>query len=256
MKIRVATITRFPVKGLSADFLDRVELTAGAGLPHDRRFAIVHGASTFDLSAPTWRPKANFLMLAKNERLAQLETAFDPQTGVLTIRRAGRQVARGQITTPMGRLLIDQFFAAFMAGEAPGTPHILEAPGHMFSDAEQKYVSILNRASVHDLERVVHVPVDPVRFRGNLLLDGLEPWEEAGWIGRSLTVGGARLTVERPISRCAATNVDPATGVRDLNIPLALKRGYDHINCGVYARVDTSGPVAVGDRAVLDQTEL
>ena len=252
MDIRIATITRFPVKGLSAEHLDHVDLTAGGGLPHDRRFAIVHGASTFDLSEPAWRPKSNFLMLAKNERLAQLETAFDPTMGVLTIRRGGRQVARGQITTPMGRLLIDQFFAAFMAGEAPGMPHILEAPGHMLSDAPEKYVSIINRASVDDLERVVHVPVNPVRFRGNLLLEGPEPWEEAHWIGRGITIGDAHLTVERPISRCAATNVDPVTGARDLNIPQAMQRGYGHINCGVYARVDRAGPVAVGDRAVLD----
>ena len=175
------------MKGLSAQILPEVDLTAGEGLPDDRRFAITHGTSSFGTSAPEWRPKKDFLQLARNERLAALETTCHSATGILTIRRNGRQVARGQDTNPTGRLLINQFFAAYMKGEVPGTPCLVEAPGVMFSDTREKYVSILNAASVADIERVVNAPVDPVRFRADLLLDGLEPWAEAKWVGhRSL----------------------------------------------------------------------
>ena len=172
MDTAVAKIYRYPVKGLSAQILAEVVLTPGEGLPDDRRFAITHGASTYDSSEPEWRPKRDFLQLAKNERLAALETDYDSSTGSLTIRRNGRQVARGQITNPTGRLLINQFVAAYMKGEAPGTPCLVEAPGVMFSDTREKYVSILNAGSVADIERVVNAPVDPVRFRANLLLEG------------------------------------------------------------------------------------
>lgn len=134
-----------------------------------------------------------------------------------------------------------------MAGQVPGTPHLVEAPGHMFSDAPEKFVSLLNLASIRDLERVVQAPVDPRRFRANLLLAGLDPWTEMHWIGRTLEVGAARLEVVSAIDRCAATNVDPATGSRDLNIPLALRKGYGHTECGLYARVVDGGRVAVGD---------
>ena len=45
------------------------------------------------------------------------------------------------------------------------------------------------------------------------------------------------------IDRCAATNVDPATGLRDLNIPLALRQHYGHIDCGVLLRVVRGGKI-------------
>jgi len=254
MNASLAKIYRYPVKGLSADPLTEVVLESGETLPEDRRFAITHGASNFDPNMPGWLPKHNFLMLSRNERLAALETQYDPATGTLTIRRNGRQVARGRITTPTGRMLIDEFFAAYMKGQGPGgMPHLVEAPGHSFSDTREKLVSIVGTASVQDLERVVHVPVDPRRFRANLLIEGLEPWAEQKWIGRSIRIGVARLEIVEPISRCAATNVDPETGVRDLNLLQALMRGYGHDRCGVYARVVDSGRIALGDSVtVLD----
>ena len=117
----------------------------------------------------------------------------------------------------------------------------------MFSDTPEKYVSILNLASVQDIERVVQTPVDPIRFRANLLLDGMEAWAEAKWVGRSIAIGDVVLEVAEQIGRCAATEVNPATATRDINIPLQLQRGYSHRNCGVYARVIRGGRIAPGD---------
>ena len=87
MPISIAEIRRYPVKGLTAESLDSVTLARGEGLPHDRRFAIAHGSARIDADAPRWMPRDNFLMLAKNEKLAQLEAHFDPEAGTLTLRR-------------------------------------------------------------------------------------------------------------------------------------------------------------------------
>ena len=92
MTLEIARICRYPVKGLSAENLDRVRLSPGLGLPDDRRFALAHGSTAFDVSAPAWMPKHNFLMLAKNERLAKLHSRYDSTTGILTIERDGKQV--------------------------------------------------------------------------------------------------------------------------------------------------------------------
>lgn len=244
----IAGIQYFPVKSLSAQPLDRVELAVGEGLPHDRRFAITHGASAFDPAEPAWKPKTNFLALVRDERLATLESTYDPATTSLVLYRAGKPVARGQIGTPTGRLLIDQFLAAYMSGAAvPGPYKIVEASGHAFTDIPDRAVSIINLASVRDLERVTKAPVDPLRFRGNLHLKGLAPWAEMGWVGRRLRIGGATLEVFKTITRCAATEVNPATGERDMPVLKALKTGFDHVVCGVYARVVDPGTVAVGD---------
>ena len=251
MSITVQDICRYPIKGLNAEHLDRVTLAAGEGLPHDRRFAIAHGSTKFDASAPTWLPKSNFLMLMRDEKLAQLNAHFEPDSGMLSIERGGKQVVRAKITEPMGKTLIGQFIASFMAGATRGTPRLVEAPGHMFSDVRHKCVSIINIASVKDLERVVRDTVDPLRFRANIYVDGAAAWSEFEWIGKEITLGTARLKVSAPIDRCAATNVNPETAQRDRNIPLSLQRGFGHTDMGIYADVIDDGVVATGDALML-----
>jgi hypothetical protein len=249
MTITVAGIDRYPIKGLSAEPLEAADLIVGEGLPGDRRFALALESTRFDADAPQWLPKTSFLMLMRNERLAALETRYDAGEGILTVRREGKPVARGKITTPVGRAMIEEFFDAYMQGEIAGKPRVVAAPaGHMFSDHRNKVLSIINLATVRDVERVVGQPVDPLRFRANLYLEGAEPWAEFDWVDRDIAAGEARLRVTARIDRCAATTVRPGVGVRDINVPKALQRGFGHIDCGVYARVTADGRVAVSDR--------
>ena len=91
-------------------------------------------------------------------------------------------------------------------------------------------------------------PVDPLRFRANIYVSGWPAWHEFDLIDRTLAVGGTRLKVVKRIVRCAATNVDPQSGVRDLTIPKTLMQSFDHMDCGVYAEVVSAGEVAVGDQ--------
>lgn len=245
--MQISRIYRYPVKGLSAEALTRVSVAPGEGLPLDRRFAIAHGATAFDAAAPAWMPKHNFLMLAKNERLAKLETGFDGATNVLTVKRGGKKVASGDLTTPTGRALIEQFFGAYLEGETRGSPKVVEAPGHMFSDTARKVVSIIGLASVADVERVARQPVDPLRFRANIYFDGGKPWQEFDWLDREIAIGDVRLKVHKRIDRCAATTVNPATAERDLQIPRLLQHGFGHIDCGVYAEILNAGEIAQGD---------
>jgi uncharacterized protein YcbX len=120
----------------------------------------------------------------------------------------------------------------------------------MFSDVAAKVVALIGLASITDLERVVRAPVDPRRFRANIYFAGGRPWEEMQWIGRKVAIGAVTLEVVKAITRCAATNVNPETAERDLNLPLALQQGFGHPNMGIYARVLTAGPIAVGDAIV------
>jgi uncharacterized protein YcbX len=125
---------------------------------------------------------------------------------------------------------------------------VLHAPGHSFSDVAKKVVSIINLASVAALENVIAAPVNPLRFRGNLYVDDWPAWREFDLLGREISLaGGARLKVIKRIVRCAATNVDPETGLRDLSIPDTLMRSFGHADCGVYAEVVAGGEAAIGD---------
>ncbi len=222
MTAAITQIHRHPLKGLNAEPLARATLTPGEGLPHDRRFALAHGSTAFDIQAPEWRPKTNFLMLMRDEKLAQLRIAFDEETGELAIHRAGKQVVRAKATEPLGRTLIEQFFAGFLGAAARGTPKLLEAPGHMFTDTPEKCLSLINLASITDLERVMRADVDPLRFRANIYFEGAPAWAEFDWSGKEIEIGPTRLRVTARIDRCAATSVNPVTAARDMNVVKAL----------------------------------
>lgn len=243
----VASLHRYPVKGLSPERLDRVSLGVGATMPADRAWAVENGLGRFDPANPKWLPKINFLMLMRDERLAGLETVYDDATTTLTIRRGGRQVARGNLATPVGRQVVEQFLAAYMQGSLRGAPKVVFADGHSFSDVAAKCLHIVNLASVRELERVAGRPVDPLRFRPNVILDGCPAWEEFRWLDRALAIGGVRLEVFHRTRRCEATNVDPATAARDMAIPALLQRTWGHSDFGVYAKVTAAGEMAAGD---------
>lgn len=243
----VASLYRYPVKGLSPEPMDEVVLTAGGVVPFDRAYAIENGPGRFDPTEPKHLPKINFLMLMRNERLATLETRFDTESETLTILRQGKQVARGDLRTRIGRQMIEQFFAAYMADALRGPPRIVSAPGHSFSDMAAKCLHVVNLASVRELERIVGQPVNPLRFRANIYVDGVEPWQEFSWLDREIVIGGTRLSVFHRTQRCEATNVDPATAARDMAIPAMLTRTWGHSDFGVYARVTSAGRIAAGD---------
>lgn len=246
----IRAIYRYPVKGLSAQALASVMVAPGSVLPADRLYAIENGPLGFDPSAPAYYPKTRFLMLMRDERLAALRTSFDDTNHRLTIRLDNRTVAEGDLDTPPGRATIEAFFAAYCANELHGPPRIVTAPGHSFSDVARKVVSLINLESVRAIEETIGKPVDPLRFRGNLYIAGWSPWSELDLVGQTLAIGDVRLNAVKRIVRCAATNVDPATGARGLNIPKTLMQTYGHADCGIYAEVIAGGEIATGDAIV------
>jgi uncharacterized protein len=253
---RIAGIYRYPVKGLSPEPLGRADLRPGETLKADRRYAIENGPSGFDPTAPKWLPKPNFLMLMRDEWLAGLRTRFDDASNVLSINHDGRIVAQGNLAAPEGRQAIENFFATAFAGRIKGPPRVLTSPGHSFSDVARKVVSVINLASVRAVENMVGAPVDPLRFRANIHVEGWPAWHEFDLVGRTLAIGDVRLKVVKRIVRCAAVNVDPDTAARDLAIPQALMRRLGHADCGIYAEVVAGGSVGAGDTIAADQAEL
>ncbi|HRY06738.1 MAG TPA: MOSC domain-containing protein [Hyphomicrobiaceae bacterium] len=243
----VTALYRYPVKGLTPEQLGEVHLAPGQTVPGDRIYAVENGAGRFNPDEPKHLPKINFLMLMRNERLATLDTHFEDETQTLTILRDGKQVARGQLSTKLGRSMIEQFLAAYMKADLRGAPHIVTAPGHAFTDKAEKCVHIINLASVRELERISGRSIDPLRFRPNIIVDGLPVWSELNLVDKAITIGPVRLEVFTRTQRCDATNVDPATGTRDMAIPALLQRTLEHTDFGVYATVTSPGTIRPGD---------
>jgi uncharacterized protein YcbX len=119
------------------------------------------------------------------------------------------------------------------------------------TDTDYASVSVKSLASLRALGERMGAALDPRRFRGNIWLDGLAPWEEFDWVGREIAIGGARLRVVERVVRCNATKNNPDTGIRDTDTLGALEAHYGHKEFGVYCEVIEAGAVAEGDRAGL-----
>jgi len=247
--MRIETLYRYPVKGLSPERLQRAELPTEGYFPGDRLFAIENGVSGFDPAEPVHQPKIKYLMLMRNESLARLRSRYDDASADLVISQDGEEVLRAATGSEAGHTAITRFFERFMPDELRGAPKLLTAPStYRFTDSRSGFVSIINLASVADLEQRLGRPVDPLRFRGNLMVSGLAPWAENDLVGRDLSgPGGLQLHVIKRIERCAATNVDPETGARDMQIPKALMKNYGHVDCGIYCRIVAGGTLREGD---------
>jgi uncharacterized protein YcbX len=246
----IETLYRYPVKGFSPEPLAEAALEPGRPIAGDRIYAIENGPSGFDPAAPAFEPKVKFLCLMKNARLARLATRLDPETHDWHVASAdGGFTAR--LATETGRAAAADWLATFMGEERRGPLKVLHAPGHSFSDVGMPYISLINLASVAALGLIVGRMVDPLRFRANLYLSGLAPNAELDLVGREAMVGTARVRIVKRTRRCVATNVDPVTAERDMEIPATLQRSYDHMDCGVYAEVLEAGRVGPGDRLTL-----
>ena len=106
---------------------------------------------------------------------------------------------------------------------------------------------MINLASVRMLEDAAGRPLDPFRFRANLYFDGIGAWEEFSWQEVGLAIGTARLRVTARIDRCAAVDVEPASGERNTNLVRTLAKRFDHVDMDVYATVTAGGEIAGGD---------
>jgi uncharacterized protein len=245
----ISGLYRYPVKGLSPEPLHEANLVQDGHFPGDRLFVIENGPSGFDPAAAEHLPKIRFLMLMRNARLAKLKSRFDDATGVLTLSQGGSVVTSGDLSTEKGREGIAQFMARWCTDEMRGPAKVLSAPpGYRFMDSRSGFVSLIDLASVSAIASAAsRAQLDPLRFRANIYVTGLGAWGEFNLIGQRVTLGEAELEITKRIDRCAATDVDPSTGMRDMQMVELLEQNFGHHDCGVYARVVRSGRVATGD---------
>ncbi|HRQ56568.1 MAG TPA: MOSC domain-containing protein [Azoarcus taiwanensis] len=247
MTLTLSAIARYPIKGLSAEVLPRVELGVGCGLPDDRRWAMAHGAAVIDPDAPRWMPKRAFLALDSLPSLASLSLRRAGEGEVFEFVCEGRVLLRADLGCGEGRKAVEALIADQAGDAARGRVSLVEGRGFAFCDAEPPLVSIACLASLHDVSEAVGRPVEVERFRANLLVAGGLPWQELDWVGQEIHVGEARLRVLEPILRCAATRANPRSGEADLDLLRPLIRLTGDAVFGVYAEVVAGGSIAPGD---------
>ena len=245
MEALITGLFRYPVKGFSAEPLSEAELVPGRAIAQDRRWVVENGPSGFDPDAPKYVPKMKFAVLAAHPVVAAARTRV--QGSDISASAPGRPDFHGDLAAAAGREGFGAWVEGLLGEDARDGVRVLQAPDYHFLDHPAGHISIVNLASVRDLEARIGKPVDPLRFRANLYVEGWPPWVENDWKGKNLLLGLARATVFAPIVRCAATEVDPQTAKKDLPLVEHLFEQYGHRDCGIYVQVTHGGTVRVGD---------
>lgn len=257
MTTRVDGLYVYPVKGMTPQPLPRVALSTGRGVPFDRTLALARPGGAYSPGMQHGISKREYFVLVAEARLAGLTTHIEPETGVWTVDVRGHRALTVDLGTEAGRADLRAFYARVLDLPPGIEPVIAQDEGRRFtdtartSDVEMEYISLINLASVRDFAERIGQEVDPLRFRGNIHIEGLAAWSELDLVGRELRAGDLRLRITKPTERCAATEVAPGTGRRNLPVPQLLHRTYGHDLLGVYAEVLDAGMLSVGDGLVL-----
>ena len=242
----VTQLWRHPIKSHGREALDAVSLVAGQALPWDRFWAVQHDQSKHD--GEGWAECMNFMIGTRTPGLAGLWATLDEGKREITLRH--EKLGELQFR-PDDYLEASQFLAwiAPLIPENRAQPRrVVSAGSRGMTDSDYPSVSIMNESSHRAVAQKLGRSLESERWRGNIWFDGLGPWEEFDWVGKTVRVGTAVLKVHERIERCLHTAANPKSGQRDVDTLGALQDGWGHNDFGVYAEVIEAGDIALGDR--------
>ena len=252
MTATIQSLTHYPVKGLSGHTLADVDLRPNEGFPLDRSFGFARPGSGFDPANPVPLSKDKFHVLAGDASLALLQTSYNPTTHTLRIANDADTIEFDLLSTE-GKAQASDYVRTYLQLSAEETPSLFSAHPHRFTDVSvtsaqmMNAVSLVNQDSVEAFAFQIETPVDPARFRANIVFAGLPAYEELDLVGQVISIGDVQLRVLKRTQRCAATEVNLDTGERDLKVPYLLRKNLGHMDMGIYAEVITAGTIRPGD---------
>ena len=228
---RIVSLFRYPVKSMTSEALDSVEV-GWNGLDGDRRWAFIRdGIVNNGFPWMTIRQKAD--MSLYKPRLVEPDRADLSQTVV---------------TTPSGEEL-DVVDPALAAQLGEGVRLIRQTRG--IFDALP--LSLISTRTVDALSALTGIPLDPRRFRPNIVVEtfGDDEYPEDQWVGSVISFGVVKMRVDKRDKRCVITNVDPDSAERD---PVVLRTiQAERESClGVYGTTVQPGRLSVGDSVTLE----
>lgn len=241
-------IHRYPIKGFSGEIIDQTILESGHGIENDRRFAL---SISNDVDGTQWAKSRSFIINSVRDGL--LKYTLRASGSIFTLTAPNSQKLSFNAGNPLSitnfNQALPEFVEPIIGNEL--APRLIERikdnQTHGMWDYSDTHLSIINLQTINELSDLAGVELDLRRFRGNLLIDDLAPWQEFAMSGMRYKIGKAEIEVTRPTDRCPATSVNPETGERDAKIPALLADHYGHAFCGIYAHVAKAGKIEVGD---------
>lgn len=236
MPAHVAALYRYPVKGFTPESCETLTVRADGRIEGDRVLAFRFGdaAEPLDRDGLNYWPKAEGLAMQDFPGIGPLRLSFDDDRQRLHVQHDDHVIVDAGLDEA-GRALLCKEIAAFVLDTAEGAR--LREPGHLplalvgdgrtsqFQDRPRGFISVHGRGSLIALGEAMGHDLDERRFRSNIAVDGLAPWDELGWTGR-VCIGDVEFEVSHHIVRCLATHANPDTGLRDAEVMTTLTRVF------------------------------
>jgi uncharacterized protein len=255
----VVALYRYPVKGFTPEACDTLTILEEGRVAGDRALAFRFADS--GLPADAWSRKYGFTVLANTPGLARLDARFDQHAGRLKIAFDGEllceapldDAGRGQLAAAVERYVLT-LEENPLRGHPERRPLELIGDGMRarYQDSQQGQITLHSRESLAAVAAALSAPaLDEARFRSNIAIEGLAPWEEQDWLGRTIRIGEVELQAVKPKTRCLATHADPQTGDRNLPVMQTLVRAFGQQEptfAVALMPTGSGGEIRVGDR--------
>ena len=257
MSATISSINYCPVKSVSFQTIKRCEIKKNIGIIGDRIFAFskdldLDQAKLFEKSPDERKGKWNKVLTLKNSpALNKYNFVYKDEKLTLTLK--DQEILTIDINQLSEREALSSKIIELE--NSLKQPIILmknnESPFFDTSISKKvdfvNSVSLLNIQSINDFQQKIDKKIEASIFRGNICIDGIEPWKEREWIGKIIKINGVSFKVEKNIPRCVAINLKPKTDDYSLNLLQLLKKTYNHFEMGVYLTALDNGKVEVGN---------
>lgn len=246
---KVTNLWRHPIKSHGREALDEVIVAKHKTMPFDRVWGVLHESAKVDVAKNEWAPCANFSRGSKAPKLVAIHAVFNEAKGEIKLTHPERPDLTFQPDVPQQAAEFIKWVTPICPGNRALPASLYKVPDRGLTDSPYPSISINSHSSLRALNERAGFNASDLRFRGNVWLDGFEPWSEFDWIGKEIEIGEAILEIREPIERCLATTANPETGERDLDTLKHLNEDWGHQDFGVYAVVVKGGLISVGDKA-------
>ena len=258
MSATISSINYCPVKSVSFQTIDKCKIKKDIGIIGDRIFAFAKDlnldkAQQFEKNPEERKGKWNKVLTLKNSPVLN-KYNFLYKKNSLTLTLNDKEILTIDINELSERQLLSNKIIEL--------ENSLKEPIVLMKNEEFPFfdtsisnkvdfinsVSLINIQSVDDFQKKINEKVEISRFRGNICIDGIKPWEEREWIGKSIKINNISFKVEKNIPRCVAINLKPTTNDNSLNLLQSLKKNYNHFEMGIYLTALDDGEINLGDK--------
>lgn len=255
---RVVALYRYPVKGFTPEPCTALTVLPEGRVAGDRVLAFRFANAP--VADDQWCRKYEGIVLANTPELARLSTHFDPLELRLKIT-LGSQVLADETLDDGGRARLVEALTEYVSNlkEHPLRNHPDRLPLKLvgdgvlprYQDNEAGQVTLHSRETIASAAIALRDPkLSEHRFRHNIVIEGIEAWEEQSWLGRGIRIGEVEFDVVKSKVRCLATHANPVTGERDLQVMQQLMRAFAQkepvLGVGMLTR-GAGGEIRIGD---------